>query len=390
MTTEATTAAPARRTFLIGTARPAGLIGRKRETGELVVRFGAVLRHLANSDGFVRRLQLIARLAGWQQPLRWAPHRGCEDPLVAILRARAVSAGARVGVGVENGDFWSGMSQAVLRCYLHAAALDGRDARTLLAWASNPNDREPVRILRLATDAADGWADELEEQTEADPRQRGSVWAGVRRALDSLADPRVLQACSPGPGESLDPEEFLRQRGTLYLLGSSGAQLSVAPLITALIEDVTEHARRLAAASPGGRLDPPLLLVLDEVANVAPLPSLPSLLSDGGGVGIPTIAVLQSLAQARARWGAAQADAMWDASTIKVVLGGLAQADDLAQIARLTDDPRRHRSERAQERYDQHRLTAARLRTLPFGEAVLLHRATAPVRVRLPRPTVGV
>lgn len=37
MTTEATTAAPARRTFLIGTARPAGLIGRKRETGELVV-----------------------------------------------------------------------------------------------------------------------------------------------------------------------------------------------------------------------------------------------------------------------------------------------------------------------------------------------------------------
>ena len=81
-----------------------------------------------------------------------------------------------------------------------------------------------------------------------------------------------------------------------------------------LVEDVVEAARRRAARAPGGRLDPPLTLMLDEAANIAPLPSLPSLLSDGGGTGLTTLAVLQSLAQARARWGHEQARSMWDAA----------------------------------------------------------------------------
>jgi len=100
---------------------------------------------------------------------------------------------------------------------------------------------------------------------------------------------------------------------------------------------VIDTARTLAAAQPGGRLDPPLLL-LDEAANIAPIPSLPNLMSDGGGTGITTVTVLQSLAQARARWGDAGADAMWDASTTKVILGGLAHADDLQRISRLAGD----------------------------------------------------
>ena len=33
-------------------------------------------------------------------------------------------------------------------------------------------------------------------------------------------------------------------------------------------------ARHMAAASPGARLDPPLLLALDEIGNLSPLPSL--------------------------------------------------------------------------------------------------------------------
>ncbi len=70
--------------------------------------------------------------------------------------------------------------------------------------------------------------------------------------------------------------------------------------VDSLVEDLVDATRRAAAASPGERLDPPLLL-LDEVANIAPLPSLPNLLADGGGSGINTVAVLQSLAQARTR-----------------------------------------------------------------------------------------
>lgn len=332
-------------------------------------------------------------LAGDVPRLRWAPQHGCTDPLLAISRARALAAGAKLdGGGVTDGVFWQQMTEAVLRCYLHAAALSGATMRDVLGWVARPGDPTPIRILRTTDTAAPGWAEELAAQTGADGRQRDSVWAGVRRAVDALADPRVLDACSPSPEQAFDPVAFLRDRGTLYLLGTTGAQLSVAPLITALVEDLVDAARRLAADHSGGRLDPPLTLLLDEAANIAPIPSLPNLLSDGGGSGITTICVLQSLAQARARWGAAGADAMWDAATTKVVLGGLAHADDLSRISRLvgeTDEPTRTRTTGSggpsQTVAARRRpvLPVDELRCLPPGHALLLARRTPPVHAVL-------
>ena len=332
-------------------------------------------------------------LAGDVPRLRWAPQRGCDDALVAINRARALAAGAQLTAGTTtNGDFWQSMTEAVIRCYLHAAALSGRSMRDVLLWASRPTDPTPVRILRSETGAVAGWAEELTAQAGADPRQRDSVWAGVRRAVDSLADPRVLDACSPDAADAFEPVSFLRDGGALYLLGSSGAQLSVAPLITALVEDLLDAARRAGAASPGGRLDPPLLLLLDEAANIAPLPSLPSLLADGGGSGITTVAVLQSLAQARARWGQFAADALWDSATTKVVLGGLAQSDDLVRISRLAgeiDEPTRSRTTGpggGSVSVSMRRLPALpveRLRCLSPGRAIVLARHAAPIESRL-------
>lgn len=325
--------------------------------------------------------------------LRWAPHHGCADPLTAIVRARALAAGARLSpTSVTESDYWQGMTEAVLRCYLHAAALDGRTIRDVVTWSSRPADPTPVRILRTHPDAAPGWVEELSQQVVAEPRQRDSVWNAVRRAFDSLADPRVLDACSPPPEDALDLAEFIRARGTLYLLGTTGTQLTVAPLITALVEALVDSARTLGARTPGRRLDPPLTILLDEAANIAPIPSLPNLLADGGGSGITTICVLQSLAQARARWQQAGADAMWDAATTKVVFGGLAHAEDLHRISQLAgeiDDSvttRSHGAGGASTSTAPRRLPALPievLRTLPEGSAVVLARRTPPVHARL-------
>jgi type IV secretion system protein VirD4 len=63
-------------------------------------------------------------------------------------------------------------------------------------------------------------------------------------------------------------------------------------------------------------------VVLDECANIAPLPKLPTLMSDGGGSGISTMMVLQSIGQGRKRWGKDAMDGLWEAARIKVVLGG--------------------------------------------------------------------
>ena len=151
-------------------------------------------------------------------------------------------------------------------------------------------------------------------------------------------------------------------------------------------------ARRLAAASPGARLDPPLGLILDEAANY-PIPSLGALMSEGGGTGITTLAVLQSLAQARDRWGREQAQGIWDSAIAKIILGGGGDAEDLAAIARLvgertereyseTSQPGGGRSVSASNR-QRPILDVAGLRSIPFGHGLLLLRSARPIMLTL-------
>jgi type IV secretion system protein VirD4 len=218
----------------------------------------------------------------------------------------------------------------------------------------------------------------------------------VSNTFAALADPAVLDALSPAPAESFDPAQFLRSAGTIYLLGTATGASATAGLVAALAEDVVDTARRLAAASPGARLDPPLGLILDEAANY-PLPSLPALMSEGGGSGITTVAVLQSLAQARHRWGREQAEAIWDAATVKVMLGGQANADDLADMSRLLGDVDVRETSESYSRWGDRStsvstrtkpiLELARLRTLRFGTGVLLLRSAPPIILDLTRWT---
>ena len=140
---------------------------------------------------------------------------------------------------------------------------------------------------------------------------------GVFVALSCLADPRVRDAVSPDPGESFDPADFHTNNGTLYLLATGAGAGASWSLVAAFIEDLVGTARHLAASSPGAWLDPPLLLALAEIGNLSPLPSLPMLMAEGGGNRI-IMPVLQSLSQAREKWGDHAAGAVWDASIVKI------------------------------------------------------------------------
>jgi type IV secretion system protein VirD4 len=327
--------------------------------------------------------------AGVSRGLRWSPVRGCELPQTAMIRARGLAAGTGMNRTVEGGDFWQAQTEAVLRALLHAAALDGRSAHDLYRWSLDPAAAADAIAVLGWSAAAPGWGDSLEQAAHSDPRTRDSIWLGVRQALASLADPRVLDAVTPSSGESFDPATFLRERGTLYLLATSSGAGAASSLVAALVEDMVETARRLAAASTGARLDPPLLLALDEIGNLAPLPSLPSLMSEGGGTGITPLAVLQSLSQARDRWGEQQANALWDAAIVKVILGGGSNAGDLADLSALIGERDERTESVSRDRFGGRTtstnvrrvpvMDAGRLRTLPFGTGVLLLRTAPPI-----------
>lgn len=327
--------------------------------------------------------------------LRWSPIRGCEDPLTAMIRATGLAAGTGLSAGgVEGGDFWEGKTRTALQALLHAAALDHRTPAELFRWTLDPAAAsDAVAILTANPKAATGWADSLQAMIDADPRTRDSIWQGVSLSLAALTDPRVLDAVSPGPEERFDPEEFLRKRGSVYLLATGAGANNSAALVSAFVEDLVEAARRLAARSPAARLDPPLLLALDEIGNLAPLPSLPTLMAEGGGTGITTMPVLQSLAQAREKWSDNAAGAIWDASIVKIILGGASNSRDLQDLATLIGERDEitdsttigdHGSRTAQRSIRRVSIMPPDvIRTLPFGTGLILLRAAPPIVAKL-------
>lgn len=327
--------------------------------------------------------------------LRWSPIRGCENPLTAMIRASGLASGTGLSSGgVEGGDFWEGKTRVALQALLHAAALDHREPSELFRWTLDPAAAaDAVAILTAHPAAAGGWADSLQAMIDADPRTRDSIWQGVSLALAALADPRVLDAVSPGPDEQFDPEAFLRAKGTLYLLATGAGANNSASLVAAFVEDLVETARHIAAASPGARLDPPLLLALDEVGNLAPLPSLPTLMAEGGGTGITTLPVLQSLAQAREKWSENAAGAIWDASIVKIILGGASNSRDLHDLSTLIGERDEVTDSTTVGEYGSRStqrsirrvpiLPPDAIRTLPFGTGLVLLRSAPPIVTRL-------
>jgi type IV secretion system protein VirD4 len=322
---------------------------------------------------------------------RWSPIRGCQHPQTALIRANALTVG--VSAGTTDSTYWQSSAEQAVRCLLHAAALADKTSRDLYRWSlSTAQAREAVTILATHAHAAPSWHQALDAILGADPRQRDSIWSMVGLAFACLADPNVLHAVSPGPRESFDPDEFLRHRGAVFLVGTSTGAAATAGLVGAFVEDVAEAARRLAARSSGGRLDPPLAMILDEAANY-PLPSLSSLMSEGGGTGISTLVVVQSLAQARAVWGEHQAGAIWDAAIVKLILGGGSNARDLDDLSKLTGqrEDRQHSNNISGDGYrswttstrDIPVMDTSRLRTLPFGTGMLLLRTAKPILLTL-------
>ncbi|ODU06354.1 MAG: hypothetical protein ABS81_04895 [Pseudonocardia sp. SCN 72-86] len=112
-------------------------------------------------------------------------------------------------------------------------------------------------------------------------------------------------------------------------------------------------------------------------------------MAEGGGTGITTMPVLQSLAQAREKWSENTAGAIWDASIVKIILGGASKSRDLHDLTTLigerdevTDsttvgDHGSRSTQRSIRRVPIKPPDA--IRTLPFGTALVLLRSAPPI-----------
>ncbi len=221
-------------------------------------------------------------IGGVPSTFRWSPVHGCEDPAVAIRRADAFAQSVSQK-GVEDGTFWSAKASDYMRAYFHAAALAGADMTVVARWVLGGDPDVPVQILDAA--GAGQWAMTLAELRGEAQKTAATVRMVMTRALSFMADPALAGSVLPGE-HGFGIEEFLRCRGTLYMIADSEQEdAPVAPLFAAMASEIHYQAELRGQASPGGRLDPPLLMGLDEVTQICPVP-LPAWLSDSGGKGI--------------------------------------------------------------------------------------------------------
>jgi type IV secretory pathway TraG/TraD family ATPase VirD4 len=311
----------------------------------------------------------------------WSPVEGCEDPATAVRRADAF-AFAVSQKGVEDGTFWSAKASDYLRGYFHAAALAGYDMRAVAAWVSGADPHVPERILVAV--GAKQWALTLAELRSEAQKTTATVRMVMSRALAFMADPALAASVLPAPGGGFDIPAFLDGAGTVYMIAESVNQdAPVAPLFAAMAAEIHHTAALAGQVSRSGRLDPPLLMGLDEVTQICPVP-LPSWLSDSGGKGIQVVAVVHGEAQLVGRWQDHGRQVVLDTSSVKVFLPGITNTTTLEAASTLCGQASwRVRGQDHSTRHDV--ATPDMIRQLPAGFALVIRGGCAPVIARLPR-----
>ncbi|THC44011.1 type VI secretion protein [Streptomyces sp. A1499] len=238
--------------------------------------------------------------------MHWSPTSGCEDKATAAQRAAALLAPIRPAARLDAA--MADTAELLLRSFLHAAAVGDKPMKNVHRWSQGTQVQEAVRILRTHPRAASGAAGELEAALTAYPERRDVAQELTARALSALFTVHVRESCTPNRTDALTLDSFVHEGGTLFVVGEaiedpkSRQGPGAMPLLTALASSVVEHGRRMAERSSSGRLDPPMTLVLDDAAAVAPLPQLPELLLTGADQGLPALALLRSREQGRSRW----------------------------------------------------------------------------------------
>jgi type IV secretion system protein VirD4 len=274
------------------------------------------------------------------EPLRWSPLQssGTWDGAMTTARSLvqvAVSSGSRGMVRPES-SHWNERAQSLLAPLLYAAALDGADMRTVLTWVDRRKSLPAQNILAATPGGiADLAANALEGLAATDERELSGIWSTASGALTGFRTERAL-AVTVDP--DFDAHDFAASAGTIYICAPAHRQAQVAPMVVGLVEDVRDAAyQRAAGHGPDQPRRPPVLLALDEVANIAPLPHLPSMISEGGGQGVVTLASLQDLSQARQRWPD-EAEGFPSLFGCTVVLPGIGDVRTLEALSTLAGD----------------------------------------------------
>jgi type IV secretory pathway TraG/TraD family ATPase VirD4 len=265
----------------------------------------------------------------------WSPLTTATEWDAAVQTSDAMVGASRLGgasFSHSSGDaHWTERASALLAPLLHAAALEKLPMRTVLRWIDRHNAASALEILSGTIGDEATATDLLAGIAATDSREQSGIWSTASGVLSAYRSDGAMASTEAPP---LNVAEFCRGANTMYICSPGRRQHQFAPLVVAAIGDVRDatYRRQRDEGHPT-----PTLFALDEVANIAPIPDLPSMVSEGAGQGLIVLACLQDLSQARVRWGTA-ADGFLSLFGTTVVLPGIADTDTLRDLSALGGD----------------------------------------------------
>jgi type IV secretion system protein VirD4 len=320
--------------------------------------------------------------AGWSPLATSTTWSGARRSAAALTETGKASAGT-----VTDGDFWYATATKLLAPLLLAAAIGGRTMADVVRWVDTQEEHE---VLDLLTDAGESTAvDAALSMFGKEERQRSSILTTLETVLEPFVDLPVEGGGAPGT--AIDPAALVSGNHTLYLCAPAHHQRRLSPLFTAVVRQLLEHVYDTVTRT-GRPLDPPLLLVLDEAANIAPLADLDALASTAAGHGVQLVTVWHDLAQITARFGARAATVV-NNHRAKVFLSGISDPSTLEYASQLIGDEELllpAYTSGGQGGTSTTRSTSSRrlvapdaLRRIPTGEGVLVYGGLPPARLQL-------
>ena len=302
--------------------------------------------------------------------------------------AEWLARGARTsGMASDTGDFWYGATAKLLAPILLAAACSGGSMAQVVAWVDSMDTKHTERAL-TENDEQEA-IDALAAIALWDDRTRGSVYATAQTVLNAYVDPGVLTSAM---SSDLRADRLLDGGShTAYLCAPAHEQRRLRPLFATLVQEIIAHVYSHSAET-GKPLDPPLLLVLDECANIAPLQDLATLAATGAGQGIQLVSVFQDIAQIYAVYGRDHAPTIVSNHRAKVILSGISDPQTLEYVGRLLGDEPvsftssssgTHGHSTTESVSFRHLAPANVLREMRPGHGVLVYGHLAPTRITL-------
>lgn len=315
----------------------------------------------------------------------WTPLQACGTWQGALCVAAWLTDAGREK-GLSEGDFWYATAAKLLAPVLFAAATSGRTMGDVVRWVDTQEERE-VRFeleaagVMEAIHAADAtW--------HREERQKSSVYTTAETVLRCFSDPAVMASA-----EFCDIEaDALLDGGahTLYVCAPSHEQARLRPLFTALLQQMISAAYE--RSGDGSLLRQPLLIVLDEAANIAPLRDLDTLASTAAGMGIQLVTVWQDLAQIHNRYGDRAATVV-NNHRAKIALSGISDPKTLEYFSRLAGESEITRTSTTRDDTGKSSTTQATqyrrlasdeaLRQMSRNRGLLVYGHLPPTRLRL-------